>query len=139
MEALAKDGSVNIMKKVIVFGSFDPLHKGHVDFFKQAKKLGDFLTIVVARDSNIRELKKHEPMLDEEKRLKQVRKAGLADRVILGGAGDYKVLESEKPDIIALGYDQVVPDPLKNRINKYKIVTLKPYKSEIYKSSLIKQ
>ena len=33
------------MGKVMVFGTFDPLHKGHLDYFKQAlsieRKIGD--------------------------------------------------------------------------------------------------
>lgn len=42
------------MKKVLIFGSFDSLHKGHLNLFKQARKHGDKLIAVVARDETIK-------------------------------------------------------------------------------------
>ena len=127
------------MKKIIVFGSFDPVHEGHRNFLNHAKELGDFLTVVVARDNNIEEQKNHKPMFDEQARLKAVRDLGIANKTVLGGeTGEYEVLDSEKPDIIALGYDQKIPQPLINKVKKYKVITLKPFKPDIYKSSKIR-
>lgn len=124
------------MIKVIAFGSFDPLHEGHRDFFRQAKELGDYLVVVVARDENIKRMKNHESRIKENNRLQAVRAERIVDKAILGDKnGEYLVLEREKPDIIAIGYDQVVPYDLKYMVKKYKVITLKPYKPEIYKSS----
>ena len=39
------------MKKVMCAGTFDIVHKGHIYFLEQAKKFGDYLVVVVARDS----------------------------------------------------------------------------------------
>ena len=126
------------MTKRIVFGSFDPLHKGHQDFFRQAKKYGDYLTVVVARDENIAKLKGHKPRFDEKTRLAAVKKLPEIDKAVLGDrVGEYKILRQEKPNIIAVGYDQKIPPELKNQLKKYKIITLKPYKPEIFKSSKI--
>lgn len=128
------------MKKVIVFGSFDPLHEGHIDFFRQAKELGDYLTVVVATDENIRRLKDRDPDDGEGQRLEAVAKIDTVDRAILGDKDRYgQTLENEKPDIIAVGYDQSMPQELKNDLKKYTIVTLKPYKPEVFKSSKIRE
>ena len=130
----------NPMKKIVVFGSFDPLHEGHRDFFRQAKKLGDYLVVVVARDENIKKIKKHEPRLGEEKRLQAVKGETIIDEAVLGDIGEnYMILDKIKPDIIAVGYDQKIPKGLKDKVKRYKIVTLKPFKPEIYKSSKIRR
>ncbi len=121
----------------MVFGAFDPLHKGHLEFFKQASKLGDYL-IVVARDLSIKKIKNRKPRFQEGERLKAVKEASGVDRAVLGDSNDYgKVIKDFQPDIIAIGYDQEIPETLKNTLKKYKIVTLKPFKPEIYKSSKI--
>ena len=38
------------MKKVMVFGTFDILHEGHINMFEQAKQYGDFLETLFVRD-----------------------------------------------------------------------------------------
>ncbi|CAI2686198.1 glycerol-3-phosphate cytidylyltransferase [Lactobacillus kunkeei] len=38
------------MTKVITYGTFDLLHKGHVRLLKRAKELGDDLTVCVSTD-----------------------------------------------------------------------------------------
>ena len=52
------------MVKVMATGTFDLLHMGHIYYLKEAKKLGDILSVVVARDSTVRKLK-HEPVNPE--------------------------------------------------------------------------
>lgn len=38
------------MKKVITYGTFDLLHKGHINILRRAKELGDHLTVVISSD-----------------------------------------------------------------------------------------
>ena len=45
------------MKKVMCSGTFDGLHPGHFNFFKQAKSKGDYLTVIVARDENVEKIR----------------------------------------------------------------------------------
>ena len=133
------------MKRVLVFGSFDLLHKGHLYFFNEARKLGDELWVVVARDKTIQELKKHKPIFSEKERINQIQKIPFVTRAVLGNRNDkYKIIEEIKPDIIALGYDQrFFVDDLHNELTKrnlkIKIIKLKPYKPHVYKSSLLKE
>lgn len=117
----------------MVFGTFDILHKGHLNLFEQAKKYGDYLIVVVARDKTVRKIKGKPPRNNEEKRLKAVRK--YADKAVLGYIKDkYKVIKNFKPDIICLGYDQKAS--LKDlRKFKLQIKRLKSYKPNQYKSS----
>ena len=38
------------MKVVVVSGGFDPLHSGHIAYFKSARKLGDKLILALNSD-----------------------------------------------------------------------------------------
>lgn len=122
------------MKKVLIFGSFDKLHKGHMNFFKQAKKYGDKLIAVIARDSTIKQIKGKKPRHPEKTRLRHVAKH--VDKAVLGyKKNKYAVIKKIKPDIICLGYDQnSFTKDLKKHFKK-KIIRLKPYKPHLYKSS----
>lgn len=126
---------------VMTFGTFDVFHKGHISYLSQAKKLGDYLIVVVARDKTVLENKKHLPKNNEKARLNAVIKSGLADKVILGNLKDrYAVIKKYRPDIIALGYDQkFFVDKLNDKLiefnQKVEIIRLKPFKPKKYKSS----
>ena len=88
-------------------GVFDLLHPGHVYFLREARKLGDELWVVVARDTTARKFK-HEPITPEASRLQMVEALKPVDRAVLGHEGNiYDILEEILPDVIAIGYDQV--------------------------------
>ncbi len=88
-------------------GVFDLLHPGHVAFLREAKRLGDELVVVVARDSTAKRVK-HTPITPEGQRMEMVDALKPVDRAILGNEGDiYEILDGVRPDVIALGYDQV--------------------------------
>lgn len=131
--------------KVMTFGTFDILHPGHVYLLKKAKQLGDILIIVLARDNNIFMFKGKKPDNNIKVRLKNLKKLNIANRVIFGDKEDYlKCIKIEKPDIIALGYDQNINvEILRKYIKQYKknikIIRLKSYFPNKYKSSLIKK
>lgn len=132
------------MTRVLVFGSFDLIHAGHLAFLKEAKAHGDELIVVLARDSTIEDVKHHKPRFSEGERKKHMVATGLADQVVFGHHADkYRVIEELRPDVICLGYDQTFfADKLNEELAKReiaaKIVRLKPYKEEIYKSSKLK-
>ncbi len=87
-------------------GVFDILHPGHVLFLQEAKKLGDELIVVVARDSTAEKLK-HRPIMREEDRRFMVESLKPVDRAVLGYEDDmFRIVKEINPDIIVLGYDQ---------------------------------
>ncbi|MAH01916.1 FAD synthase, partial [Candidatus Woesearchaeota archaeon] len=71
------------MKKVMAFGSFDMLHKGHEAYLKEAKSYGDYLIVIVARDDSIMKFKGKEPKNDENYRLEQIKKLDFVDEAVL--------------------------------------------------------
>jgi FAD synthetase len=121
------------MVKVMATGAFDLIHMGHIYFLKEAKKLGDKLVVVVATDSTVRRLK-HEPINPETTRLNLIKELKIVDEAYLGHEDDiYEIVEEIKPDIIALGYDQIhdendINSELKKRKLKCKVVRLSEYK-----------
>ncbi|HYK93980.1 MAG TPA: adenylyltransferase/cytidyltransferase family protein [Thermoplasmata archaeon] len=95
------------MVRVMATGVFDLLHPGHLHFLQEARQLGDELVVVVARDQTARRLK-HEPYVPETIRREMVEALKPVDRAVLGSTTDiYQTVVDVKPDIIALGYNQV--------------------------------
>ncbi len=133
--------------RIMIFGTFDGLHQGHVNFFKQARKLSKnpYLVVSVARDSNVKRIKKALPRLSEKERARILRKNKFIHKVVLGGDKNHVPhIVRERPEIIALGYDQkFYVKNLKNLLKRaglaVKIVRLKAYKPKIYKNRLIKR
>ena len=132
-------------KRIMVFGTFDGLHKGHLNFFKQAKNFleNSFLIVSIARDKNVFKIKGKSSLLNEKKRMNLVKKCKLVDKVVLSGLKNHiPHIVKENPDIIALGYDQKfyvknLKKDLKNMGILVKIIRLKPYKEYIYKNHLL--
>lgn len=128
----------------MLFGTFDLLHAGHISFFKQGRKLGDRLVVVIARDVNVKKTKGQLPLHTEKERLELLKHLDLIDQAVLGDAHDvYKIVKKLKPDVIGLGYDQIAfTDKLQSKLAEFKlptkIVRLKPFQAETKKSSKLK-
>ncbi len=97
------------IKVVLVGGVFDLLHVGHIHTLKSAKLLGDVLIIVVATDSTVSSAKKNRKIYhDEKSRLELVSSIKFVDKALIGRKKSiYDTVEFVRPDIIALGYDQI--------------------------------
>ncbi|MEK7644590.1 MAG: adenylyltransferase/cytidyltransferase family protein [Patescibacteria group bacterium] len=133
------------MKKVMVFGTFDVVHMGHIHMLKEAKEYGDYLVVCVARDKNVELIKGERPYYSEGERVEFLKQIAIVNHVILGQLNDvYRDIGIIKPAVIALGYDQkVFVDELADAITamnlKIPIVRLKPYRSGKYKSAKLKR
>ncbi len=78
---------------VIVSGYFNPLHKGHIEYFENAKAIGDKLWVIVNSDLQ-RELKGSEFFQDEKERLKIISSLRIVDKAILSVDKDRTVSKS---------------------------------------------
>lgn len=136
------------MTRIMVFGTFDMVHPGHVELFRQAKKLAPdaHLIVSIARDVNAARVKGASPRKSENERLALVRECEDVDEVVLGDVEGYVPhIREAQPDIIALGYDQEgeyvrkLEDDLKVAGLKIQIVRLKAHMPEIYKTSKLQK
>ena len=132
------------MTRIMVFGTFDMVHPGHEDFFRQARSLAPepYLIVSVARDYAAARTRGHMPRHREAERLARISAHPLVDRAVIGDEIGYmKHILEEKPDVIALGYDQhgAYVDTLEKDIQEsgltVRVVRLKPYRPELYKTS----
>lgn len=134
------------MSRVAVFGTFDIFHLGHISFLGQAKKHGDFLLIIVARDKNVEKVKGKIPMNNEVSRAKVIRTEKIADKVILASKTHnyFRTLRTNRIDKIVLGYDQkpsineLKKQLKRHRLSQIEIVRVKPYNPSKYKSSKLR-
>ncbi|TRO45755.1 FAD synthase [Candidatus Bathyarchaeota archaeon] len=106
---------------VLASGVFDLLHLGHVKFLEEAKKAGGEnakLVVIVARDNTVKATKGRKPIMPESQRRALVESLRVVDAAVLG-IEDFdvgEVIERVKPDVIALGYDQV---DMERRVREY--------------------
>jgi D-beta-D-heptose 7-phosphate kinase/D-beta-D-heptose 1-phosphate adenosyltransferase len=80
-------------KAIIVSGYFNPLHKGHLEYFNNAKALCDELFVIVNNDHQ-RELKGSKPFQNEQERLFIVSNIKAVNKAILSTDKDRTVCES---------------------------------------------
>ena len=98
-------GSLRI---VLAGGVFDIIHPGHIHTLNAAKALGDVLVVVVATDNTAVKMKKRNPIHSQEQRQELVNALGIVDLCLIGQENDiFKTVNYVKPQIIALGYDQI--------------------------------
>jgi cytidyltransferase-like protein len=68
------------MKPVIVTGGFDPIHSGHIEYFKAAKELGSILFVGVNSDEWLTR-KKGRPFMPVEERMAIIKEIGCVGHV----------------------------------------------------------
>ena len=98
---------------VVVSGYFDPIHKGHLDLFEAAKKLGDTLIVIINNDEQAI-AKKGYVFMPAEDRARIVSSLNVVDHAVISIDEDRtvcKTLESIEPvDIFANGGDRFFDD-----------------------------
>lgn len=135
----------NKPKKILVFGTFDGIHGGHIHFLKEAAKLGE-LYVSVASNESILVRKNHLPERNAKARIKDVKELKIAKSVSLGDKvfGNWTPIKKIKPDIVALGYDQngieVALKKSKKNLNvNFSIKKITAFEGEKIHSSILKK
>ena len=133
------------MKRAMVFGSFDIIHRGHASFLKQARRQGRWVIASIARDAFIKSQKMREPIHSEQERLTQILETGIVKEAYLSDetTGTYSTVLRAKPDVICLGHDQDMlrenlAEWMKKQDFEIPIRIMKPYKRHRYKSSKLR-
>ena len=104
-------------KIVLVSGYFDPIHVGHLEYFKKSKELGNKLMVIVNNDDQAK-LKKGKSFMPFEERLKIIEELRCVDYVIPSIDTSRSVIETiakcePKPHFFCNGGDQfnnIIPE-----------------------------
>jgi D-beta-D-heptose 7-phosphate kinase/D-beta-D-heptose 1-phosphate adenosyltransferase len=123
--SISKNSKVNKKKSsvVAVSGYFNPLHVGHLEMIKKAKKLGDKLVVIVNNDKQVK-LKGRVPFMSETDRLAIVEALGDVDEVVLS-LDDYRLSNGEIPIIKTLA--KIKPNIFANGGDRHSIVNVPEY------------
>jgi cytidyltransferase-like protein len=102
---------------VCVSGYFDPIHVGHIEYFKNSKKLGNKLIVIVNNDEQAI-LKKGKPFMPADERIKIIEELKCVDKVVKSVDKDRPVSKTleiiePKPELFCNGGDQfnnIIPE-----------------------------
>ena len=89
----------------MVDGAFDPLHRGHIEYFRAASELGVPLLCNVASDAYVRT--KHPPLLPEDQRAAVVDAIRYIAYTHINGADTETILRQLRPRYYVKGNDWV--------------------------------
>ncbi|MFX1573476.1 MAG: adenylyltransferase/cytidyltransferase family protein [Promethearchaeota archaeon] len=136
-----------IAKKILIAGTFDLVHPGHIYLINEAAKLGD-VYVIIATDKNRKLYSGSSPIIPEAQRLEVIKNIKNVKEARLGRSDNdtLKTVKEINPDIILLGPDQkysikLLKKGLKEKgLNHIEVRRLETYynKYELHSSSLIK-
>ena len=104
---LIKDLKFSGKKIVFTNGCFDILHKGHILYLKEAKKLGDFLVVAINSDDSIKKLKgEKRPIISQKDRALILSELKCVDCVYIFDELDpLNIIREISPDVLVKGGD----------------------------------
>ena len=111
------------MTVVFTNGCFDILHRGHVEYLKQSRALGDKLVVGINSDESVRQLKPGRPINKQEDRKAVLEALRCVDEVIIfNELRPLELIKKVKPDIITKGGDYTIDRVSGNEIAKVVII-----------------
>jgi FAD synthetase len=137
-----------VKKRVLIAGTFDLIHPGHLYLIQEAAKIGE-VHVIVSTDKNREKYSGETPVIPQEQRLEVIKNIKNVKEARLGRDDNdtLKTVQEINPDIILLGPDQKYDiETLKEGLSKkglknVEVKRLNTYydKYELHSSSLIKQ
>lgn len=94
--------------RVIVNGTFDVLHPGHVHLLEYAKSLGSHLLVAIDADDRVRELKGvGRPFFSQEDRKLMLQSLSVVDHVVIFDSADdlENIIREYRPEVMVKGGD----------------------------------
>ena len=100
------------MKKIFVSGCYDIIHAGHLQFFEEARALGDHLTVSFASEEVLWKHKQRRSSLPDEHKKKILESFSIVDEVIIGtdtnhGLDFRSYFLEAKPDMLVVTEDDL--------------------------------
>ncbi|MCL5781982.1 MAG: adenylyltransferase/cytidyltransferase family protein [Patescibacteria group bacterium] len=114
------------MKRVFVSGTYDVIHAGHIQFFEDAKALGDHLTVCFASDDVLMMYKGRKPSMPEDNKRKLLESIKYIDQVVMS-SNPHPIfdfvdhIKTTKPNILAVTDDDRHIDKKREFCKKYSI------------------
>lgn len=98
------------MKKVFVSGCYDILHAGHLQFFEEARKLGDYLIVSFASADVLWHHKRRKPSIPDDHKFALLQSLRMIDEVIMTNGTDEGIdfkqeFLDAKPDFLVVTED----------------------------------
>ena len=112
------------MKRIVVNGTFDILHQGHIRMLNTARSLGDYLLVCIDTDRRVKELKgESRPIFNQDHRRAMLSNLKAVDQVELFDSNEEleTILQLYEPDVMVKGSDW-----------KGESITAQKYCKEIY-------
>lgn len=134
------------MRKVYTGGTFDLFHKGHVNFLRQCKEIGDYIVVSLNTDDFIYRYKGSYPIIKYEDRRDVLLSCKYVDEVIpnTDGEDSKPAILSVKPKFLIIGSDWCKKDYYKqmnftqNWLDEHGIILVYLPYTENISSTLIK-
>lgn len=103
------------MTRIFVSGCYDIVHGGHVQFFEEARALGDHLTVSFASDDVLWIHKRRKPSIPEDHKQALLESMQMVDTVVVGDSHDEGLDFKEhflriRPDVLAVTEDDQYAD-----------------------------
>ncbi|MGC8582296.1 MAG: DUF357 domain-containing protein [Thermoproteus sp.] len=129
-------------KKVLIAGTFELLHPGHISYMEQAWRLGRVVA-VVSRDTNAAKIKGRSISVPAENRARVVSSIYYVHKARIGYEDDMlRVVEEERPDVVLLGANQPfdersLAEKFRRRGIEAQILRAEPYECDLCSTTKI--